>query len=64
MSSEQITQNDVPVEETTQTTTDTPQVTEQPVTSTTTEQPTVAKSWKEQSQKSLETIQTFLSLQK
>src|SRR5210317_830366 len=47
MSSEQITQNDVPVEETTQTTTDTPQVTEQPVTSTTTEQPTVAKSWKD-----------------
>ena len=47
MSSEQITQNDVPVEETTQTTTDTPQVTEQPVTSTTAEQPTVAKSWKE-----------------
>jgi len=47
MSSEQITQTDVPVEETTQTTTDTPQVTEQPVTSTTAEQPTVAKSWKE-----------------
>jgi hypothetical protein len=46
MSSEQITQNDVPVEETT-TTTDTPQVTQQPVTSTTAEQPTVAKSWKE-----------------
>ena len=46
MSSEQITQTDVPVEETT-TTTDTPQVTQQPVTSTTTEQPTVAKSWKE-----------------
>jgi hypothetical protein len=46
MSSEQITQTDVPVEETT-TTTDTPQVTQQPVTSTTAEQPTVAKSWKE-----------------
>ena len=46
MSSEQITQSNVPVEETT-TTTDTPQVTEQPVSSTTTEQPTVAKSWKE-----------------
>ena len=44
MSSEQITQNDVPVEETTQTTTDTPQ---QTVSSTTTEQPTVAKSWKD-----------------
>jgi len=44
MSSEQITQNDVPVEETTQTTTDTPQ---QAVSSTTTEQPTVAKSWKD-----------------
>ena len=39
MSSEQITQNDVPVEETTQTTTDTPQTIEQPS--------TVAKSWKE-----------------
>ena len=38
MSSEQITQTNVPVEETTQTTTDTPQVTEQP---------TVSKSWKE-----------------
>ena len=38
MSSEQITQNDVPVEETT-TTTDTPQTIEQPS--------TVAKSWKE-----------------
>ena len=38
MSSEQITQTDVPVEETTQTTTDTPQVTEQP---------TAVKSWKE-----------------
>ena len=47
MSNEQITQTDVPVEETTQTTTDTPQVTQQPVTSTTAEQPTVAKSWKE-----------------
>ena len=46
MSSEQITQSNVPVEETT-TTTDTPQVTQQPVTSTTAEQPTVAKSWKE-----------------
>ena len=46
MSSEQITQTNVPVEETT-TTTDTPQVTQQPVTSTTAEQPTVAKSWKE-----------------
>ena len=46
MSSEQITQTDVPVEETT-TTTDTPQVTQQPVTSTTAEQPTVAKSWKD-----------------
>ena len=44
MSSEQITQNDVPVEETTQATTDTPQ---QTVSSTTTEQPTVAKSWKD-----------------
>jgi len=44
MSSEQITQNDVPVEETTQATTDTSQ---QTVSSTTTEQPTVAKSWKE-----------------
>ena len=44
MSSEQITQNNVPVEETTQTTTDTPQ---QTVSSTTTEQPTVAKSWKD-----------------
>ena len=42
MSSEQITQNDVPVEETTQTTTDTPQQ------ETKIEQPTtVAKSWKE-----------------
>jgi len=39
MSNEQITQNDVPVEETTQTTTDTPQTIEQPS--------TVAKSWKE-----------------
>jgi len=39
MSSEQITQTDVPVEETTQTTTDTPQEIEQPS--------TVAKSWKE-----------------
>ena len=39
MSSEQITQTDVPVEETTQTTTDTPQTIEQPS--------TVAKSWKE-----------------
>jgi len=38
MSSEQITQTNVPVEETTQTTTDTPQVTEQP---------TVSNSWKE-----------------
>ena len=38
MSSEQITQTNVPVEETTQTTTDTPQVTEQP---------TVTNSWKE-----------------
>ena len=46
MSSEQITQTDVPVEETT-TTTDTPQQTEQTISSTTTEQPTVAKSWKE-----------------
>jgi len=44
MSSEQITQTNVPVEETTQTTTDTPQ---QTVSSTTTEQPTVSKSWKE-----------------
>src|SRR6056300_1865690 len=42
MSSEQITQNDVPVEETTQTTTDTPQQ------ETMIEQPTtVAKSWKD-----------------
>jgi len=39
MSSEQITQTDVPVEETKQTTTDTPQTIEQPS--------TVAKSWKE-----------------
>ena len=39
MSNEQITQTDVPVEETTQTTTDTPQAIEQPS--------TVAKSWKE-----------------
>ena len=39
MSNEQITQTDVPVEETTQTTTDTPQTIEQPS--------TVAKSWKE-----------------
>ena len=39
MSSEQITQTNVPVEETTQTTTDTPQEIEQPS--------TVAKSWKE-----------------
>lgn len=46
MSSEQITQTDVPVEETT-TTTDTPKQTEQTISSTTTEQPTVAKSWKE-----------------
>ena len=38
MSSEQITQTDVPVEETTQTTTDTPQVNQQP---------TVSNSWKE-----------------
>jgi hypothetical protein len=47
MSSEQITQSNVPVEETTQTTTDTPQTNEQPVSSTTSEQPTVAKSWKD-----------------
>ncbi|BAR13870.1 putative capsid assembly protein [uncultured Mediterranean phage uvMED] len=47
MSNEQITQTDVPVAETTQTTTDTPKQTEQAVSSTTTEQPTVAKSWKE-----------------
>ena len=46
MSSEQITQTDVPVEETT-TTTDTPQQTEQTISSTTTDQPTVAKSWKD-----------------
>ena len=46
MSNEQITQTDVPVEETT-TTTDTPQQTEQTISSTTTEQPTVAKSWKD-----------------
>ena len=46
MSSEQITQTNVPVEETT-TTTDTPQQTEQTISSTTTEQPTVAKSWKD-----------------
>ena len=46
MSSEQITQSNVPVEETT-TTTDTPQQTEQTISSTTTEQPTVAKSWKD-----------------
>ena len=39
MSNQQITQTDVPVEETTQTTTDTPQAIEQPS--------TVAKSWKE-----------------
>ena len=47
MSSEQITQNDVPVEETTQTTTDTPTTNETTISSTTAEQPTVAKSWKD-----------------
>jgi len=46
MSQEQITQEAVPVAETTQPTTETPQQTEQPISSTT-EQPTVAKSWKE-----------------
>ena len=47
MSSEQITQTDVPVEETTQTTTDTPTTNETTISSTTAEQPTVAKSWKD-----------------
>ena len=46
MSQEQITQEAVPVAETTQPTTEAPQQTEQPISSTT-EQPTVAKSWKE-----------------
>ena len=47
MSSEQITQNNVPVEETTQTTTDTPTTNETTISSTTAEQPAVAKSWKD-----------------
>ena len=47
MSSEQITQTDVPVEETTQTTTDTPTTNETTISSTTAEQPTVSKSWKD-----------------
>ena len=46
MSQEQITQEAVPVAETTQPTTEAQQQTEQPISSTT-EQPTVAKSWKE-----------------
>ena len=46
MSQEQITQEAVPVAETTQPTTEAPQQTEQP-NSSTTEQPPVAKSWKE-----------------
>ena len=46
MSQEQITQETVPVAETTQPTTEAPKQTEQPISSTT-EQPTVAKSWKE-----------------
>tara|TARA_Y100000022_G_scaffold1919_1_gene1579 strand:+ start:203 stop:1078 length:876 start_codon:yes stop_codon:yes gene_type:complete len=46
MSQEQITQEAVPVAETTQPTTEASQQTEQPISSTT-EQPTVAKSWKE-----------------
>ncbi len=46
MSQEQITQEAVPVAETTQPTTEAPQQTEQPISSTT-EQPAVAKSWKE-----------------
>jgi len=46
MSQEQITQETVPVAETTNPTTEAPQQTEQPISSTT-EQPTVAKSWKE-----------------
>ena len=59
MSQEQITQETVPVAETTNPTTETPKQTEQPI-SATTEQPPVAKLGKKQSQKSLETIQTFL----
>ena len=47
MSSEQITQETVPVAETTQTTTEAPKETTQQPVSSTTEQPTVAKSWKE-----------------
>ena len=47
MSSEQITQTDVPVEETTQTTTDTPTTNETTISSTTAEKPTVSKSWKD-----------------
>ena len=46
MSQEQITQEAVPVAETNTPTTEAPQQTEQPISSTT-EQPTVAKSWKE-----------------
>ena len=46
MSQEQITQETVPVAETTNPTTEAPQQTEQPISSTT-EQPVVAKSWKE-----------------
>ena len=47
MSQEQITQETVPVAETTQTTTEAPKETTQQPVSSTTEQPTVAKSWKE-----------------
>ena len=47
MSQEQITQETVPVAETTQTTTEAPKETTQEPVSSTTEQPTVAKSWKE-----------------
>ena len=47
MSQEQITQETVPVAETTQTTTEAPKETTQQPISSTTEQPTVAKSWKE-----------------
>ena len=64
MSNEQITQTDVPVAETTQTTTDTPQQTEQAVSSTTTEQPTVAKSWKETISEEFRNDPTFLNLQR
>jgi hypothetical protein len=47
MSQEQITQETVPVAETTQTTTEAPKETTQQPVSSTTEQPIVAKSWKE-----------------